>query len=77
MRKMREQRRERRWSAETREQTHSQNIITGATGANPLKKKHHWSNRTKSIQKNERDERAETREKMESRDERKRRTQTK
>ena len=35
-----------------------------------LKKKHHWSHRTKSIQKNERDERAKTREKMESRDER-------
>ena len=77
---MREQRRERRWRAETREQTHSKNIITGATRANPLKK-----NITRAIGLNpfkkmrEMREQIESRngEKMESRDERERRAQTK
>ena len=49
------------------EQTHLKNIITGATGANPFKKNHHRSHKSKSIQKNERDERADGEQRRERR----------
>ena len=62
---MGEQRRERRWSAETREQTHLKNIITGATGANPFKK-----NITGAIGPNPFKKMREMREQIESRNER-------
>ena len=63
-----------------REQTHSKNIITGATGANPSEKKSLEPSEQIHSKKWERWEsrsRAEMREKMESRDERERRAQTK
>ena len=65
MREMREQKRERRWRAETREQTHSKNIITGAIGANPFKK-----NITRAIGPNPFKKMREMREQIESRNER-------
>ena len=62
---MREQKRERRWRAETREQTHSKNIIIGATGANPFKK-----NITRAIGPNPFEKMREMREQIKSRNER-------